>query len=262
MYKLSIGAIAKNEQYGLREWIAYHRAVGVEHFYIYDNDSTVPVRKTLQDDLPYGMITLIEFPGLSKQMPAYQHCLKNFGPDNEWIAFIDCDEFLVPKKCDSVPEVLRSYQDQVGLVVNWVIFGSDGHRTRPSGLVIENYVKGSPSDYVENLHVKSIVQPKCTLRTGGNPHCFTYQGGRFAVTEKHEAVTNAWSATHSTELLQLNHYTTKSLEDFEMKISKGRADAAHLPTRKVEDIEEIDSHCTVESADILRFAQKTKDYLL
>src|SRR5271155_856059 len=109
MYKLSVCGIAKNEQHGLREWVNYHRLVGVEHFYIYDNDSTVPVRQTLAKEIATKYVTCIEYPGPSKQMPAYTDCLRQFGADNQWIAFIDCDEFLLPKKTDRVLDVLDQY---------------------------------------------------------------------------------------------------------------------------------------------------------
>lgn len=37
---LSIGAIFKDEAPYLAEWIEFHRLVGVEHFFLYDNLST------------------------------------------------------------------------------------------------------------------------------------------------------------------------------------------------------------------------------
>ena len=39
-YKLSVVAIMKNEGPYLREWIEYHKLVGVEKFYLYNNGST------------------------------------------------------------------------------------------------------------------------------------------------------------------------------------------------------------------------------
>ena len=45
-YKLSLLCIIKNEDY-LEEFIIYHRMLGVEHFYIYDNESSFPVSERL-----------------------------------------------------------------------------------------------------------------------------------------------------------------------------------------------------------------------
>ena len=38
-YKVSICAIFKNEGKYLREWIEFHRIIGIEHFYLYNNNS-------------------------------------------------------------------------------------------------------------------------------------------------------------------------------------------------------------------------------
>ena len=258
MYKLSVCGIAKNEQHGLREWVHYHRLVGVEHFYIYDNDSAVPVRETLAKEIASEYVTCIEFSGPSKQMPAYNHYLSNFGKDTQWAAMIDADEFMVPKKTNSVLDVLDSFINYASLQVNWVIFGSGGHLTRPQGLVIENYTQSSPSSYKENLHTKAIVQPSKIQCAGSNPHYFIPLRGFFVVGENFEGVPNAWSKTHNVETIQLNHYTIKSLEDFHAKIAKGRADAVHLPTAQLHHFESINSFCTERDNSIFRFIEPTK----
>lgn len=261
--KLAIGAIAKNEHFGLKEWVAYHRVVGVEHFYIYDNDSMIPVAETLAREIGAGYVTCIPFPGLSRQMPAYNDCLVRFGQDNAWIAFIDCDEFLLPKEGDSVPEILNKYFVNYGsLQVNWVLFGSNKHEKRPEGLVIENYIKATTSEYKDNLHTKAIVQPNKTICAGSNPHHFLMKPGFFAVGENFEGVSNAWSRIHSVCKLQINHYTNKSKEDFLMKISKGRADAAHLPTVNLDNFNRVNEASQVEDTTILRFLDRTKAAML
>lgn len=256
MFKLSICAIAKNEQFGLEEWINYHYLLGVEHFYIYDNDSEIPVKETLKKYIDIGIVNVIDFPGLSMQMPAYTHCLQNFGKDNEWIGFIDCDEFILPKQHNSILPILNNYTSFGGLAINWIIFGSNGHKKKPDGLVIENYTKSSLPSWKENLHVKCIVQPRFTVAAGNNPHYFVYNNRMCAVSEKYITVPNAWTQVHSNEIIQINHYTTKSEEEFAAKINKGRADAAHLPTRKMSDLKDIDNFCTTENTEILKFKDK------
>ena len=39
-YFMSIACIIKNEGPYLREWLEYHKLIGVEHFYVYDNESS------------------------------------------------------------------------------------------------------------------------------------------------------------------------------------------------------------------------------
>jgi hypothetical protein len=256
-------AIAKNETPYLEEWINFHRAVGVEHFYIYDNESTIPVSETLQKYLEAGLITVINFPGLGKQMPAYTDCLNRFGHSSKWIAFIDCDEFIVTKTYDSVPEVLARYEIYGGLAVNWIIFGSNGHMTKPGGLLIENYTMGSPKDYVENRHVKAIVQPEFTICAGTNPHHFKHRQGHFSVSESGYRVSQAW-ADNTTNIIQINHYFTKSREEFLIKCARGRADVAdrNIPGRHIGEFDSFNNHCTVKDECALRFVEKTKSLYL
>jgi hypothetical protein len=259
MHKLAICAIAKNENSSIQEWIYFHRVVGVEHFYIYDNDSVIPLKETLSKEIIAGFVTCIDFPGLSKQMPAYNDCLKNYWKDNKWIAFIDCDEFLLPKGGYSVPDLLSKYYYNYGsLQVNWVVFGSNGHIEQPNGLVMENYTKASTGAYKSNLHTKAIVQSACIKHAGTNPHYFVLHSGFEAVNEKCEKVSGAFSKSHSVNRIQLNHYTIKSLEDFKAKIAKGRADAAHLPTVKMEDFVETDRNCIIDNFEILKYVDQVK----
>ncbi|MBR7025230.1 MAG: glycosyltransferase family 2 protein, partial [Selenomonadaceae bacterium] len=40
LYDLAVVAIFKNEGHYLKEWLDYHLFAGVEHFYLYNNNST------------------------------------------------------------------------------------------------------------------------------------------------------------------------------------------------------------------------------
>ena len=264
MYQLSICAIAKNEHLGLREWVAYHRVVGVDHFFIYDNDSQIPISETLAREIATGYVTCIPFPGLSRQMPSYTDCLRRYGDNSKYIAFIDCDEFLVPKQTDNIIDVLQKYPFSyyvAGLQVNWILFGSSGHLTPPEGLVIENYTQSTSKDWADNLHTKAIVQPTYTVRAGSNPHYFIYKPGYWAIGENSQMVFGAFSTVHCNDWIQINHYTTKSLQEFEAKITKGRADAHHIPGTNMEAFHKLNSACTEKDTSIQRFIEPTKRLL-
>lgn len=46
--KLAVVAIAKNESEYIAEWVAYHKAVGVERIFLFDNDSTDGMKNCIQ----------------------------------------------------------------------------------------------------------------------------------------------------------------------------------------------------------------------
>ena len=258
MYYYSVCAIAKEEQLYLKEWICSNLATGAEHFFIYDNKGSIPVKETLSKYIDAGLVTVIDFQGKSAQMPAYTHCLFNYGKTSKWIGFFDCDEVMIPREKNSVQEILTDYEQYGGFNVSWKIYGSSGHKTKPAGLMIENYIMSMTNDHYESTHTKAIVQPEKTLRAGTNPHYFVFKPGNHSVSEDFKLVPNAWTP-HCSSKLQLNHYFLKSLEEFKIKIQRPRADAAHLDGRKLEDFYKFDNLCTVKDECALRFVQKTKD---
>jgi len=99
--KIAMLATARNEGIYLLEWIAYHRCLGVEGFYIYSNDNDDGSDDLLRALAEAGVITWIDN-RLDRttghaQFKAYGHAL-GFMPDIldfEWTLVIDLDELFV-----------------------------------------------------------------------------------------------------------------------------------------------------------------------
>ncbi|MDR2161244.1 MAG: glycosyltransferase family 92 protein [Desulfovibrio sp.] len=218
MIYTSICAIAKDENLYITEWVEYHLCLGFEHIYVYDNNSRISLRKTLAKYIDNGFITIIDFQlKVDQQRLAYIDCIKQFGHTTKWMAFIDIDEFFVPKIYDDIRDILDNYRKFGGLAVHWKIFGSNGYRKRPKGNIINNYT--TVVNY--NTHIKSIVQ---TVYIAGvsNPHSFIYKDGYYCVNEDMIPVMSHHSY-HTSKTIQINHYYYKSFEEFKIKIERGRA---------------------------------------
>ena len=88
----------------MKEWIEFHKIQGVEHFYLYNNNSTDNYLEVIQPYIDSKCITLVEWPYSYKpgktaewhniQNKAYMHCIENYRKESTWIAVIDLDEFL------------------------------------------------------------------------------------------------------------------------------------------------------------------------
>jgi hypothetical protein len=223
---LSICAIYRDEAQYLREWVEFHRLIGAERFFLYNNLSTDTHLGVLAPYLEDGTVVLHQWPGPNAQLPAYEHCLEDHRHESRWIAFLDIDEFLFSPTGDRVSEVLVDYEGWPAVGVNWAMFGTSGHRTKPPGLVIENYVR-RVTDANLNRHIKSIVDPKRTVGCGDdpfpNPHSFVYRDGN-AVDENRCLLEGPWSDSVSFARLRINHYWTKSEAEARTKFEKGRAD--------------------------------------
>ena len=139
MTYLSVGAIFRDEADYLQEWIEFHRLVGVERFFLYDNGSVDDWRTVLAPYTREGIVEVHDWPqGL--QYDAYNDCLRQHGPESRWIAFIDIDEFLFSPTGTPLPEMLTRYERWPGVGVHWCVYGGSGHLQKPDGLVIESYL--------------------------------------------------------------------------------------------------------------------------
>lgn len=255
MNYLSAVCIAKDEP-DLEEWVRYHQLIGVEKFFIFDHKSAQPIEQQLAPLIASKLVTVIRATGQYPQVPLYEWALKNHQPTSRWLAFIDADEFLVPKQTDDLRTLLRDYEQFGGLGVHWLLFGSSGHEKRPPGLMMENYTRRSSKSYDLNQHVKSIVQPARATGTI-NPHFFHYAPPYFAVNEFGVPFDSPVSYPHTSERVQFNHYYLKSREEFLKKAARGvpcspdRADPRWFDERN--------AHCNAEPDEtILRFLPKLK----
>ncbi len=248
-YFLSICAIVRNEAPYIAEWIEFHKLQGVEHFYIYHNVDGLEDQETSDALKPYlpnttaeeSLVTAIIWPNKPGQMTAYQNCLDIYGKESEWIAFIDVDEFLWSPNTGSFPpfdidEVLRSYDNpDVAIVApHWVLFGSNGHKEKQEGLVIENFTRRQRD---VNPHCKSIVRPEFCTGVGQNPHTFRCLPGKRIVDERGNFLPNEYAVLDggSADILQISHFVTKSYGEFIERRKNPTPDTG----RMIEDLEEF-----------------------
>ena len=199
---VAIAAILKNEAPYIKEWIEYHKYIGIERFYLYDNASTDNVLDVLQPYINDGTVIY------------------------RWLALIDLDEFIVPVEHDNIKDFLRNYEKYPAVGINWLLFDSNGYETKPEGLVIENFTRVD-YDNPNNLHIKSIVNPKKVFDLC-NPHYCIYKMAKSAVNENFKPIHGARTKKLSINRIRINHYHTKSKEEYKQKIQKGLADCEGL----------------------------------
>lgn len=220
-YYLAMCAIAKNEGRYFPEWIEYHHMMGVEKFYIYDNESEDNTREILQPYIDKGLVEYTFFPGMKMQLKAYKDCVKKHKRDTHYMAFLDIDEFIVPVKHDTIPDYLYSLGKFGGVQINWIVYGSGGAKTRTDGFVIERFRDHSfPSDKL-NHHIKSIVNPRRILGffSAHRPVIV----GLYIDSEGKWVTKSFWKRPPVTTQIRVNHYAIKSYEEFLEKRSRGRA---------------------------------------
>jgi len=226
---LSICAAYRNEAPYLREWIEFHRLVGVEHFYLYDNRSEDDHLAALAPYVEAGIVTLTDWPLMPGQCQAYRDCIERRRDETRWIACIDLDEFLFSPTLRPVSEVLAAYEAFPGVGVNMGLFGSSGHREPPQGLSIETYLSRGTEEARYVGAVKSVVDPTRALRCcedETNPHGFIYADGGLAVNELMQPIDRDPPTVNmpvSYDRLRLNHYWMRSEQEWRKKMESPMA---------------------------------------
>lgn len=229
-YQVSICAIFLNEAPYMREWIEFHRIVGVEHFYLYNNMSTDEYQSVLEPYVKEGIVTLINWDVPQGQIPAYWDCVKKFSRETRWLGFIDLDEFVVPrKKENAIYDILKPYNDKCGAVlIYWKVFGSGGMMKRDiNGLVTEDFKKCWPKlEDVGKCFYNTAYSLSGTDKNGLGLHhiCWTKKGNRdfppVNIYGKISVPGGVQRASGKPASLQINHYLTKSYEEYQKKIKQ------------------------------------------
>ncbi len=219
---LAVCAIAKNEGPYFSEWIEWHRRLGVEKFYIYDNESTDGTKEILKPFIRSGIVEYRYWPGRRQQLPAYDDCLERHRLSARWIAFIDLDEFIVPVKDGSIPEFLQRFENVPAVEINWLIYGSGGAKTKTAGTMMERFKRHSVPSHYLNRHVKSIVNPRRVFTMIGCHEAARISGH---ATDSHgERIRkNFRDREPQQDVIRINHYAVKSYEEFLGKQARGRA---------------------------------------
>lgn len=228
-YNVSICAIFKDEAYYLKEWIEFHRIIGIDHFYMYNNNSEDDFLIVLQHYIDLGIVTLIDWPKKHAQLEAYRNCIENYRSESKWIGFIDIDEFVIPKNEIKIYDLLKKYNRTSGAILcYWRVMGSGGKISRNiTRLVTEEFVVswGKYCDIGKCFYNTNFDTDLSYKRNGVFHHllwtkCYGIPMpprnilGRFCF--------NGYNHINSLKLpVQINHYLNKSLDEYEKKINKG-----------------------------------------
>ena len=186
--RLAVAAIFKNEGPYVNEWVAHHRALGIERLFIADNASSDETTATLAALAAAGIVDHLSFPtppGRGPQQAAYEKIMSRYGGEADWIAFLDGDEFLVPaaphRTLAGVIAALAPAEDVGSIVVNWALYGSSGHKAAGSGPVAARFTRRAEDNHPVNRHYKSIVRPGGLAGKVQNPHYLPMKDGFRAV---------------------------------------------------------------------------------
>ena len=248
--KLSVGSSGrvivgcmKNEAPYILEWIAYHRAIGVDKFLIYTKgceDGTDEILGRLQEMGVVEHRLNDDWRGNSPQQFALNRSLKEpVIRAAEWIIHIDVDEFInVRTGNGTLDDLFAAVPDATNIAMTWRLFGHNGIERLADKFVIEQFDTCAPK-YCPKPHTvwgfKSMFK---NIGAYGKISChrpnkldekfsdvmkWVNGSGRDITKQTAERGWRNSKGTIGYDLVQLNHYALRSAESFLIKRQRGRA---------------------------------------
>ena len=233
----------KNEAPYIVEWIAYHRAVGVDNFLIYTNDCSDGTEEILQRLDQMGIIVHRNndnWKGNSPQQYALNQAMKEPVVTNaDWIIHIDVDEFInVRTGNGTLEDFFTQVPDATNVAMTWRLFGHNGVTQLKDDLVIDQFDTCAPKYCPKPHTVWGFKTMFKNIGAYGKLSCHRpnkldeahaarvkwVNGSGQDMTR--EAIKNGWRSSKKSigyDLLQLNHYALRSAESFLIKRQRGRA---------------------------------------
>lgn len=231
-YNVSIHAIFRNETKWLREWLEYHLMIGVDHFYLFCDDDKY--REVADIFAKYECLDWFWFPDFSFprdesfQIRPIKYILETYAHETKWLCVLDLDEFIFMQ---NEPELrtgdydspiwatLKKYEKPEirGLHIPVATFGTNGYQYSPQ-LQTESFTQRGHDRCYANKTAKNFYRPELIKEQFLHPD----------KTQAHSGMYNTdflpdppGKVLRPSNILRVNHYATRSLEDWQQKVARG-----------------------------------------
>lgn len=202
----------KDEAHWLVEWLEYHKMMGADHFFLYNNDGSDNFQEVLEPYIRRGEVDLIPWntgeapwiwPGTTSpswsgyQITAFNDAVRRSLGQATWLMVMDVDEYIYPRDgVESFTKLLHNADPNIGsMSFLWQCFGTSFVNKIPHGkLLIETLVRRGPDYLRDNVYGKCIYRPEAVLM-------LHIHDGHLLEHYQHQVVDRS--------VVRLNHYITR-----------------------------------------------------
>ena len=241
--RILLVATLRNEGPYILEWLAYHRSIGFTDVLVCTNDCIDDSPALLDRLAELGLVVHLRSNPASQreaQLVAYtlaaSHPLTDVA---DWAMVLDGDEILnVHVGSGQVGDLIEAVPGATAICVNWRLFGSSGHKRWSPALVTERFTRAAPLEHGVNWPYKTLFTRldaygcKLLSHQPRFPHApaladLRYVDGAGRVLpawfydESRSEFLQSAPGTVSWTLAQVNHYNTRSRDDYFAKHRRG-----------------------------------------
>ncbi|WP_084686687.1 glycosyltransferase family 2 protein [Paracoccus zeaxanthinifaciens] len=240
---VTIVTTMKNEGPFILEWIAYHRAIGVENFLVYTNDCTDGTDDLLRLLARKGYCEWRENPYREVDMKPQHAALhaadsEDMVKNADWLICMDVDEYIAVHVGDGTMKALFDAANDANLIsLTWRLFGNADITDFRDGFITQQFFRCA-KEFANKPHqawgFKTLYRNMGLFKKMGvhrpkglQPNALDairwINGSGKAMPQ--DQWRNAWrshSGTYGYQLASLNHYAVRSVESFLVKRDRGR----------------------------------------
>lgn len=206
----------------IAEWVSHYLLLGFDKIYVFDHLSKEPIKKKLTENIFNGKLKVFPVKGSGNIKINLMKKAVNISKQQNvsWMLYLDADEFLLLNKYNNIKDFLRCFPQADSVGINWLMFGTSGHKKQPEGLLTENFIK---SEIRLDQHVKTFVRPY-TVKDVNNPHFYVISNPNRCYTANNTRMNmgpfNPQPLPFINSLAYIAHYYTQSEEEYMRR--KGR----------------------------------------
>ena len=226
LIKVCLCSVGKLENKYIREFVEHYRKYKVDKIFIYDNNEINGEKfdNILKDYINEKFVEVINFRGKEgKQLKMFEDCYKKNSMKYDWLIFYDMDEFIYLKKIINIKDFLnqKKFNKCQSIYLNWVIHTDNNLKYY--------YNKSLAQRFTEIYKNKNYCNGKTIIR--GNiknikmetTHLLDRKIGRCNGFGKKFKSKGIFCLLPDYKYYYIDHYYSKSTEEFINKINKGDA---------------------------------------
>lgn len=239
--RIALVATMRNEGPFLLEWLSYHRLIGFTEIWVASNDCEDGSPALLDALAERSLLTHLRCtprPEEKAQIVAYEAIAARLaGEWPDWLMVLDGDEFLnVHVGEGRVVDLIDALGNATAAMINWRVFGSAGERRWSGDGVMRRFTRAAARDHGVNRPYKTLFREPEAYQCSLLPHGPGYakdeavaairavDGGGQPLPEHYARSTEFLQSEPGTvdwRLAQVNHYNTRSWEDYLAKHARG-----------------------------------------
>ena len=229
--KICICTLGKEENKYIREFVEFYEKYGVDKIFLYDNNDIdgENFEEVIKDYIDKGFVEIFNWRGTKKtQFIILDDCYRRNNDNYDWLFFYDIDEYIHLKNYTNIKKFLneKKFQNCIKIYLNWVVHTDNNLIYYDNRTLHERFPDIEPDAKANKKGVEH--RAKAILR-GHNPNknitCWQLISKKFTgcngYGKEAELVNRAYIKKSDFENYYIDHYYSKSLEEFVKKVNKG-----------------------------------------